>query len=249
MTPANQDAITNDQLPDTWSVTEPERREIGWAELRQSLYAAVVCDALDSVGYRRQSPQVAWQRTITAQSADAPTGAVLVGRCHTTLWADMAHEDPDPYALELAAVDACRPNDVLIAAAGGSLRSGLWGELLTTAAMQQGCTGAVIDGGVRDVSKIRSMGFPIYARGCCLYDSLHRQRVIDRDVPVEIEGVVFSPGDLVFADEDGVVVVPQTVEQEVIARAWAKVHTENAVRDAIRNGSTAVAAYERFGVL
>ena len=70
---------------------------------------------------------------------------LLVGRCKTTLWADMAHPDPKPYELELAAVDACKPDDVLIAVAGGSTRSGIWGELLTTAAHNQGCVGAIID--------------------------------------------------------------------------------------------------------
>jgi regulator of RNase E activity RraA len=161
----------------------------------------------------------------------------------------MAHVDPRPYELELQAVDGCRADDVLIAAAGGSMRSGIWGELLTTAAQNRGCVGAIIDGAVRDVDKIAAMRFPVYARGMCLYDSLNRQRVIDVDVPVEIDGVVFSPGDLVVADRDGVVVVPQAVEADVLRLAFAKVTGENKVRDAIREGMTAVDAYKTFGVL
>jgi regulator of RNase E activity RraA len=82
-----------------------------------------------------------------------------------------------------------------------------------------------------------------------VYDSLHRQRVVDLDVPVEIDGVRFSPGDLVIADVDGVVVVPQQVEKETIGRAWAKVHAENAVRDSIRGGMKATAAFEKYGIL
>ena len=114
---------------------------------------------------------------------------VLIGRCKTTLWADMAHEDPQPYELELRAVDTCQPDDVLIGAAGGTFRSGLWGELLSTAARRAGCAGAIIDGAVRDVAKMTKMGFPIFARGTCLSDSKNRNRVIDLDVPVEIDGV------------------------------------------------------------
>src|SRR5262249_5782279 len=149
---------------------------------------------------------------------------VLVGRCKPTLWADMAHVDPNPYDLELRAVDTCTKDEVLIAAAGGSERSGIWGELLTTAAMARGCVRAVIDAAIRDIRKIRELGFPLFARGTSIYDSKDRQRVIDVDVPVEIAGVRFSPGDLVVADEDGIVVVPRAIEERVVQRAWQKVH-------------------------
>jgi len=214
--------------------------------LRQQLYSAVVCDALDQVGLRNQSPRIALP---LHTGSDGEGGLPLVGRCRTTLWADMAHEDPEPYKLELLAVDRCQPDDVLIAAAGGSMRSGIWGELLTTAAVARGAVGAIIDGAIRDVTKIKAMDFPVYARGRCIYDSLNRQRVIDLDVPVEIDGVVFAPGDLVVADADGVVVVPQTVEAEVLKLALAKVQGENRVRDAIRKGMSATEAYATFGVL
>ena len=209
--------------------------------MRRELYSAVVCDALDTLGYPRQSPRVALQPM---------TGVhLLVGRCRTTLWADMAHVDPRPYELELIAVDGCRPDDVMIAAAGGSMQSGIWGELLSTAARNGGCVGTIVDGAVRDTAMMAAMGFACFARGTSIYDSRNRQRVIDIDVTVEIDGVRFAPGDLVFADDDGVVVVPREVEQEAIARAWAKVHAENVTRDAIRAGMKAVAAYGKYGVL
>ena len=93
------------------------------------------------------------------------------------------------------------------------------------------------------------MGFPCFALASIIYDSKDRQRVIDLDVPIEIDGVRFSPGDLVVADEDGVVVVPLKVEASVIRRAWEKVHAENEVRDAIRKGMKATTAFETYGVL
>lgn len=209
--------------------------------MRQSFYSAVVCDVLDAEGLTHQSPRVPI-RPLT-------TNGVLVGRAKTTLWADMAHVDPKPYELELAAVDSCKPDDVLIAASGGSPRSGIWGELLTTAARNQGCVGAIIDGMVRDVAKIRAMNFPLFARGTCIYDSKDRQRVIDIDVHVEIDGVRIRPGDLLFADEDGVVVVPRAVEETIVRKAWEKIHAENKVRDAIAGGMKATEAFRVFGVL
>ncbi len=215
--------------------------EITLTMMRAELYSAVVSDALDGLGFPHQSPRLPL-RPWTGNE-------LLVGRCKTTLWVDMAHVDPRPYELELQAVDACQPDDVLIAAAGGSLRSGIWGELLTTAAKNSGCVGAIIDGAIRDVAKIRPMNFPVFARATCVYDSLNRQRVVDVDIPVEIDGVRFCAGDLVFADEDGIVVVPQAVEKEAIQKAWEKVHAENEVRDAIRNGLKAVDAFAKYGVL
>ena len=215
--------------------------QITLSQMRERFYTAVVCDALDAVGLRFQSPRVPL-RPFTTQG-------VLVGRARTTLWAEMAHADPQPYELELKAVDSCRPDDVLIAAAGGSMRSGLWGELLSTAARRAGCVGAIVDGAVRDVAKMTAMGFAVWARGASPYDSRNRNRVIDEGVPVEIGGVRITPGDLVVADIDGIVVVPREVEAEVVRRAWEIVTAENTVRDAIAGGLTATAAFKKYGVL
>ncbi len=93
------------------------------------------------------------------------------------------------------------------------------------------------------------MNFPVFARGTSVYDSQDRQRVIDLDVPVEIGGVRFAPGNLVLADGDGVVVVPHDVEEEAVRRAWEKVLAENTTREAIRHGMLASQAYQKHGVL
>jgi 4-hydroxy-4-methyl-2-oxoglutarate aldolase len=221
------------------STTAPP--QITLAMMRESFSSAVVCDALDAEGFTHQSPRI--------QLRPLTVDAVLVGRCRTTLWGDMSHADPRPYELELRAVDACQSDDVLIAAAGGSMRSGIWGELLSTAARNGQCAGVIVDGAVRDVRRMHEMQFPCFARGTSPYDSKDRQRVVDIDVPVEIDGVRFAPGDLVVADVDGVVVVPRAVESAVVRRAWEKVHAENVVRDAIRTGMKATAAFEKYGVL
>ena len=209
--------------------------------VRQKLYAAVVSDALDQLGCRDHSPRT--------RLMPMTTTTLLAGRAKTTLWSEMAHEDPAPYALELKAVDSCQSDDVVIGAAAGSMRSGVWGELLTTAARNQGCVGAIIEGAVRDVARMREMEFPVYARGSCVLDSLHRQRVVDIDVAVEIGGVTIRPGDLVLADEDGMVVVPRELEREAITKALAKVTDEDEVRVAIQNGMKASEAFDKFGVL
>lgn len=215
--------------------------EITFDLIREKFYSAVVLDVLDSLGYRNQSPRL----PIRPMTVDM----VLVGRCKTTLWTDMAHVDPQPYEKELEAVDSCQPDDVIIAAAQGSVRSGIWGELLSTAARNAGCVGTIVDGAVRDVRPMREMQFPVFALATSPYDSQNRQRVVDYDVPVELDGVQFNPGDLVVADIDGVVVVPQAVETETLEKAWEKINAENVTRDAIKNGMKATEAYKKYGVL
>ena len=209
--------------------------------IRSTLYTAVVCDALDSLDFKHQSPRIP-----LVPMTGIPK---LAGRCKNTLWMDFYHEDPNTYELELRAVDSCQADDVMIAAAGGSVRSAIWGELLSTAAKNAGSVGAIVDGMARDIEQMTVMGFGLFARGTLPYDSMNRQRVVDMDVPVEMDGVRFSPGDLVVADRDGIVVVPQEVEEEAIGRAWDKVHAENVVRDAIKGGMKATDAYDKYGVL
>ena len=149
-----------------------ESEEITIEMMRESFYSAVVSDALDGKGYRNQCIGV---------PLPPYTGVnKLVGRCKTTLWEEIDFEDPEPYALELKAVDACRPDEVLVAAAGGSMRSGIWGELLTTASRNTGCVGAIIDGAVRDITPIKAMDFPVFARGVSPYDSLPKGEVCGR---------------------------------------------------------------------
>lgn len=215
---------------------------ISLSDMREFLSVALLCDALDAVGLSFQSPRIELQ-PLTVKSG------LLIGRAKTTLWTDMAHVDPEPYKLELAAIDSTRRDDVMVCAASGSMRSGIWGELLSSAARNVGCAGVIVHGAVRDVEKIRAMNFPLYASGKSPYDSRNRQRVVDYDVIVEIGGVRIVPGDLIAADEDGIVVVPQAVENQVVQLAWDKVHAENRVRDAIIGGMSATEAFNTFGVL
>lgn len=212
-----------------------------FAWMRSAFYTAVVADVLDSLGLRNQ--------VVGAPLVRLSGRGLLVGLAKTTLWEDVDHLDPQPYELELQAVDQCRADDVLIAAANGSMRSGIWGELLSTAARNRGCAGALIDGAVRDVAMMDEIGFLVFARGTCPRDSLHRQRVTAIDVTVTIGGVGIAPGDLVLADADGTVVVPQAVAREAIGRAREKVTAENRVRDEIRAGSSAGDVFRKYGVL
>jgi 4-hydroxy-4-methyl-2-oxoglutarate aldolase len=201
----------------------------------------VIADVLDSLGIGN--------RVLAIPLPHRSGHDVLVGRAKTTSWEEVEGPDPKPYELELRAVDELRPGEVLVAAAGGSLRSGIWGELLSTAAQKRGCTGALVDGAVRDIAKMQRINFTVFAAATCPLDSRDRQRVRAIDAPVEIGGVTIEAGDLVFADADGVVVVPRAAEADVLAKAWEKATAENRVRDEIRAGASATDVFRKYGVL
>jgi regulator of RNase E activity RraA len=205
------------------------------------LYAAVVADVLDGLGRRHQ--------VVHARLSRYSGQGVLIGPAKTLLWEEIDGIDERPYELELKAVDECRPGEVLVCAAAGSIRAGLWGELLSTAALARGCAGVIVDGAVRDVTKMRELAFLCFAAGTCPRDSLHRVRVKQLDVPVQLGGVTIEPGDTVVADDDGLVVVPRAIEREVLARACEKVGAENLVRSEIRAGHSATEVFKRYGVL
>ena len=149
--------------------------------------------------------------------------AVFAGWARTVTCMDVYHASDDPYGLEIEAIDSIQPDEVVVVATGNSRRNAPWGELLSTAAKARGARGAVIDGLTRDVRKIEALGFPVFASGIKPVDSRGRGVVIDYNAPVECAGVLVHPGDLIFADYDGVVAVPRAIAQQVITMALHKV--------------------------
>ena len=212
-----------------------------YEEMKQKLFSAVIADALDGCGYRDQI----LRHDIRPLYPDA----VAVGRALTVLSVDVYDIPDDPYKLELEAVDALKPGDVMVAQTNGTTRSSLWGELLSTVAEVRGARGAVIDGFTRDSQAIAAMEFPLFVRGIAPYDSKGRSDVIAYDIPIECGGVKVCPGDLVFGDFDGVVVVPRAVEDQVLKAAFEKAAEEKEVREALKNGMSATAAFQKYGIL
>jgi 4-hydroxy-4-methyl-2-oxoglutarate aldolase len=222
----------------------PKRDDKGFlAELRERLYTAVLSDVLDEAGFRNQA--------MTARIRPLDDGLAMAGFARTGLFREVFHvaRGENPYELEIAIIDDLKPGDVVVFGCGGSERIAPWGELLTTAARARGAVGAVTDGFVRDVRGIRNVKFPVFHGGIAPLDSKGRGKVADIDVPIACAGVHVEPGDLVFGDVDGVVVVPRKVEDQVLARAFEKVSGENATRDELLRGAKLKDVFDRYGVL
>jgi regulator of RNase E activity RraA len=211
----------------------------GWIDRLARLYTPVVADVLDRMGYREQAMR-ADIRPLYPEAKAA--GVARTVRVIVPL--DVAVVEP--YKGEMAAVDDLKSGDVMVVS---ECDASFWGELLSTAARYRDCRGVVIDGYTRDVRAIKAMAFPVFCRGIHPADSLGRIDVAEHDVAIRCGGVLVHPGDLILADEDGVVVVPRAVAEQALTLAEEKVRGENLVRRALADGMSVIEAFQRYGIL
>ena len=220
-----------------------------FAIIRNELSTAVVGDILDTLGHRHQflPPGISplgpsaklVGRAMTVQEADSLSGKSSQGPLATK-----------PFGLMMEALDSLKEGEIYIATCGREPGAyALWGGLMSTRAQHCKAAGAILDGYVRDASEIEALGFTAFCRGLYAQDQGVRGKVVDYRCPIEIGDVVIEPGDLVFGDREGVLVVPKEVEREAIAKALKKASTESEVAVAIKGGMSAAEAFETFGVL
>src|SRR5580698_8235576 len=193
----------------------------------RGFYAAAIADALDSLGYRNQ---VMHSRLRPLLQNDLAPG--FIGRARTVQWMVMNYVvEEDPYGLEIEVVDSLKSGDVLVHSTDYSGSNTPWGELMSTAAVLRGAVGCICDSNIRDCTRIREMGFPVYYSGIRALDSKGRGRVQAYDVPITCGEVLVHPQDIIFADFDGVVVIPSAIAGEVFELARLKITTEKGVSD------------------
>jgi regulator of RNase E activity RraA len=209
--------------------------------IEEKLYTAVVADAMDHVGVRNQAMREYLRPIYSCKP--------FCGWARTIACSDVYHVPSDPYEMEIEAIDSILSGEVVVVSTQQSKRNAPWGELLSTAAKARGAQGAVIDGLVRDVRKIEELGFPVLAAGIKPVDSMGRGIVTGYNVPVECGEVLVNPGDLVFADADGIVVVPKALVQEVIQLAWNKASREDSSRIELLGGAYLRDVFRKYGVL
>ena len=220
-----------------------------FALIQRELFTCVVGDVMDKIDLQHQF--------LPPQIQPIRRDMVVIGRAMPVLSVDVFAErtsgSANPlmnksFGLMLEALDDLRRNEVYVNT-GSSPRNALWGELMSTRARKLGSRGAVLNGYVRDTKTILEMGFPTFAFGSYGQDSAPRYKVVDFRVPVEIGSVRVRPGDILFGDSDGVLVVPADTEAEVFTRALEKARGEKLVRKAIEEGSSAVEAFAKYGIM
>jgi regulator of RNase E activity RraA len=206
---------------------------------------AAACDILDELGLRQQAMHHRLRPLLPDRA-----NCGFIGRARTVRWMEADYPDErNPYGLEIEAIDALRPGDVVVHSTDFAGTNAPWGELMSTAARCRGAVGCVCDSQVRDCLKIIDLNFPVYYTGIRPLDSMGRGRVMAYDVPVRCGDVLVHPGDTVFADFDGVVVIPKAVLSAVVERACAKAEAESHSRRELLAGRTLREVFDKYGVL
>lgn len=208
--------------------------------IRDRLFTAVVGDILDREGHYQQFlPQPIKPLRQTDR---------IVGRAFPVRIEDVGGPQSRPFGRLTEALDALQPDEVYLAA-GGSMNCAAWGEIMTATARTRGAAGAVIDGYHRDTPRVLDQNWPVFSRGSFAQDAGVRSSVVDFRCPLEIAGVKIEPGELVFGDSDGVLIVPRAIELRVIELALEKVAGEKLVRGEIESGVSSTAVFDRYGIL
>ncbi|MBS1751555.1 MAG: RraA family protein [Bacteroidetes bacterium] len=212
------------------------------AFIKQHLYVAAVCDILDEMGYRNQ----AMHQGLRPLLPDIKRCG-LIGRARTFKWEETnVIDEENPYGIEIEAMDSLNAGDVVVHSTDLNGSNAPWGELMSTIAKKRGASGCICDSQIRDCVRIIEMNFPVYYAGIRPLDSKGRGIMVDYDVPVNCGGVLVNPGDLIYADFDGVVVIPKGIEGEVLARAKDKAMNENHSRKELLNGSSLREVYDKY---
>jgi regulator of RNase E activity RraA len=216
---------------------------------KDELFVALVGDVLDKMGYLHQflSPNIKPVRN----------DMVVIGRAMPVLEADVFTESAietknplmkKPFGIMFEALDSLKEDEVYICS-GSSPRYALWGGLMSTRALKLKAKGAVVDGYSRDTNEIEKLNFPTFSLGTYAQDQGPRGKVIDYRVPIEFNGILVNPGDVVYGDRDGVLIIPKDAVEEAFTGAIEKARGEKLVQKALEEGMSTVDAFNKFGIM
>ncbi|MBT3941394.1 MAG: RraA family protein [Chloroflexi bacterium] len=213
--------------------------------VQDELNSSVISDTMDALGYLNQALDPAIR--------PLDENRTLFGRARTAKIEALAPGTPkpdNPFELTIKMMDSLGPGDVVVRACDPDARNGVtWGELLTTAAMARGAVGLITDGLIRDVHLIREVGFPVFTNGISPVDGGGRHEMVAADVDVECGGIPIKPGDYIFGDVDGIVVIPSDILETTIKGAFEKTEGENNTRRELLEGKSLSDVYDKYGIL
>lgn len=211
--------------------------------LERHFYAEALSDILDARGFRKC--------VVSPRAGIVPLypAAVCAGRVRTVLNAPRKTSGDNPYKLAFELIDGLRPGDVVMTGWRGVREPGIMGELSATAMKKRGARGCLVDGYTRDARRLAVMKFPVFARGASPIDSQGRSTVVAYDCPLVFGGIRVLPGQIVFADLNGIVVIPREAETEVIKEALKKIRVESRVRSELKAGRRTQSVWDKYGVM
>lgn len=209
--------------------------------IKANLYSGVISDVLDQMGYRNQ--------TLGGDIMPLQEDTILFGPAFTSIGTEVYSMPEQPLVAQCRVVNQLQEGDVYILVTRGQYNCAVFGELFATAVFAKKGEGVLLDGYVRDIRALKSMDFPVFYRGRSPKTSKGRCEINECQIPVQLEGVVIHPGDLIFADIDGIAVIPRAIADEVIARSIETVMKENTVRIGLQEGATLEEVYTKIGAI
>lgn len=216
---------------------------------KEKLFTALVGDVLDKMGFMRQF--------LPPQLKPLDPDCTIIGRAMPVLEMDVFDEVvPNsnvsilqaPFGAMFEALDDLKENEIYICT-GSSPRYALWGGLMSVRAQKLKAFGAVVNGYIRDTKEILRLKFPVFSLGSYAQDQGPRGKVIDYRVSIEWDGIRIRPGDIIFGDRDGVLIIPREAEKEAFSRAIEKALGEKLVLKALQEGMSAADAFKKFGIM
>lgn len=224
-------------------MSSADRRPFAHVPGDEALTTAMISDSLDAAGVRGN--------VFDQWLVPLVPGMRVFGRAWTICFEPCTESEQhsDPYGAAIDFISDIRAGEVAVIATEQSNASAFWGELFSAAAIGAGAAGVVTDGNLRDTAKIIGLGFPAFSRSRRPVDYRDRMRVATAGARVLICGVVVEPGDLVIADDDGVVVIPAQFAEDVLQLARLRAAAETTVLADLVNGSTLRSVWDRHGVL
>lgn len=210
-------------------------------EVQNSLYSGILCDVLDGLGYRNQ----ALSNAISGLTDET----VIFGPAFTSIGTQVYSMPENPLIAQTRVVDQLGEGEIYVLVTRGEYNCAVFGELFATAVKQRKGAGVLLDAYARDIKELKKMDFPLFYRGKSPLTSKGRCEINECQIPVTLDGVTIHPGDYIFGDVDGVVVIPKDLIDEVLKRAFALIQDENRVRDGLRNGDSLEKVYTEIGAI
>jgi len=208
----------------------------------ERLTSAMVSDSLDAAGLRAQ--------VLERRLAPLAPGSRAFGRAWTVRFEPSTIDTPDdPYGAAIDYISAIQSGEIAVIGTDLSNDSAFWGELFSAAAIGAGAAGVITDGNLRDTEKIVGLGFPAFSISRRPTDYRARMRVAETGGVVTLCGVEIGTGDIVLADDDGVVVIPQSREVEVLTLARDRAAKESTVLTELLAGETLRSVWNNHGIL
>jgi regulator of RNase E activity RraA len=209
----------------------------------KKLYAALVSDALEHMGYHSQCMASGIYPLMHTMK--------VAGPAFTAHGIATPSRDEKVHDIRLGMFKSMTPGVVQIRDTQSDTSCGQFGEISATAAHAHGCVGAVIDGSTRDSNYLIDMGFPTFCRFRNPVEAFGRFMVVDYQIPIFVKGMdgllKINPGDYIFGDNDGVVVVPQDLTIKVLELAEEWFASEARSRQAMADGRDPFDVYEEYG--